>query len=76
MMADRDRASLDRRERPWPVVVHPLHEHGAEEEPTSMTAEQRFEQVWILSARMWELTGRPLPTYTRSEMPIRIQQRV
>ena len=25
--------------------------------------------VWLLSARMWELTGRPFPSYRRDEMP-------
>lgn len=28
--------------------------------------------VWELSARMWELTGRPLPSYTRGTMPGRV----
>jgi len=26
--------------------------------------------VWELSARMWELGGRPVPAYTRATMPI------
>lgn len=33
---------------------------------------QRVEMVWELSARMWELTGKPVPAYTREQIPIRI----
>jgi hypothetical protein len=73
-MADRDRASLDRRERPWPVVVHPLHEEPADG-PDAMTSAERVELVWTLSARMWELTGRPFPSYARSAMPVSIRRR-
>lgn len=36
------------------------------------TAEERVAMVEVLSARMWELTGRPSPTYTRATMPVRL----
>lgn len=36
------------------------------------TAVERLAMVHELSRRMWELSGRPLPSYTRSEMPVRI----
>jgi hypothetical protein len=75
-MADHDRANFDRRDRPWPVVVHPVRDHGAHEAVDSLSPEQLFELVRVLSARMWELTGRPFPAYARSEMPIRVQRRV
>src|SRR5581483_7518425 len=34
------------------------------------TPEERVAMVAILSRRMWELTGRPVPTYSRREMPV------
>ena len=36
------------------------------------TAEERLEMVAELSKRMWELTGKPWPSYSRSEMPGRV----
>ncbi len=40
----------------------------------STSAEERIAMVDVLSRRMWELTGRPLPTYDRAHMPGRIQR--
>lgn len=36
------------------------------------TAAERFEMVQQLSARMWELTGRPVAQYSRSTVPVRV----
>ena len=38
----------------------------------STSAEERIAMVEVLSRRMWELTGRPFPTYDRAHMPGRI----
>jgi hypothetical protein len=73
-MTHRDDASAARRNRPWPVVVRSIREEPADEWGT-MTSEERVALVWTLSARMWELTGRPFPSYKRSEMPVRIRRR-
>ena len=40
-----------------------------------LTPADRFELVATLSRRMWELTGRPFPNYTRAEMPGRVIRR-
>lgn len=36
------------------------------------TPEQRLAAVTALTAEAWRLAGRPLPTYTRATMPIRL----
>ena len=38
----------------------------------STTAAERFAMVALLSERMWELTGRPVPSYSRAEIPARV----
>lgn len=37
---------------------------------SNTTVDQRLEMVDVLSRRMWELSGRPVPVYSRSEMPV------
>ena len=56
----------------WPVSVFPLGHEPGDDLSDVTTAEQRIEMVWELTARMWELTGWPVPTYTRAEMPGRV----
>jgi hypothetical protein len=36
------------------------------------TAAERVEMVGLLSRRMWEISGRPMPSYARSETPGRV----
>lgn len=50
-------------------------ERPGDEVLDDLTPEERLELVAELSARMWELTGRPLPDYSRSEMPVRVVRR-
>ena len=38
----------------------------------STTVEDRLAMVDALSKRMWEITGRPLPSYARAEIPAKI----
>lgn len=54
----------------WTARVYRLGEEPTEDLSAVTTAEQRLNLVWELTARMWGLTGRPLPTYARGEMPI------
>ena len=56
----------------WPVRVYRLGEEPSDDLSGSTTPEQRLEMVAELSERMWELSGRPVPSYTRSEMPVRV----
>ena len=39
------------------------------------TPEQRLELLAEASHTGWALTGRPLPSYTRAEMPVRVFRR-
>lgn len=38
----------------------------------STTVEERLLMVDALSKRMWELTGRPVPTYLRAKIPTKV----
>lgn len=38
------------------------------------TVDERLALVQELSARMWRLSGKPVPTYTRREMPVRLSK--
>lgn len=55
-----------------PVRVYRLGEEPGDDLSASTTPEQRIEMVAELSRRMWELSGRPAPTYPRSRMPGRV----
>lgn len=59
-----------------PVRVFRLGDEPAGDDlSSSTTADERLEMVTELSRRMWELTGRAMPAYTRAEMPIRVVRR-
>lgn len=49
-----------------------LGESDPEDLSTSTTAEARLEMVRDLSERMWCLTGKPFPSYSRSEIPVQV----
>ncbi len=69
---DRDHSAIPRDPTRWPVRVFRLGEEPGDDLSATTTPGQRLEMVWTLRDRMWELTGRPIPTYSRSEMPIKI----
>lgn len=59
--------------------VHPARIRALEEPPRDdlsdvTSAEERIAMVAVLSRRMWELTGRPWPGYTRSSMPVELRR--
>ena len=58
----------------WPVRRYRLGEEPADDLSASTTPEERLEMVAVLSRRMWELTGRPTPTYRRDQMPARVMR--
>jgi len=37
---------------------------------SSTTVQERVAMVAVLSRRMWEITGQPWPSYSRSEIPV------
>ena len=60
----------------WQARVYRLGEEPPGDDLSAVTtAEQRLEMVWELTAWMWELSGQPLPSYSRAEMPIRVVRR-
>ncbi|MGH7534017.1 MAG: hypothetical protein ACREMG_00380 [Gemmatimonadales bacterium] len=66
-----DPSPRDRR-RDWPVRILRLGDEPSDDLSRITTPEERLAMVWELSARMWELTGQALPSYTRATMPGRV----
>jgi hypothetical protein len=52
--------------------VYRLGEEPGDDLSALTTPEQRLAMVTVLSRRMWELTGRPVPSYERASMPGRV----
>jgi len=62
--------------RNWQAHVFRLGEEPPGDDLSAVTtAEQRLEMVWELTAWMWELSGQPLPSYSRADMPVRVIRR-
>lgn len=57
---------------PRTVRVFRLGQEPADDLSSLTTAEQRLAMVALLTHRMWELTGRPVPSYQRASMPGRV----
>jgi hypothetical protein len=57
------------------VSVFRLGEEPGDDLSQTTTAEERLRMLHELSARMWELTGRPMPAYERANIPIRVLRR-
>lgn len=45
---------------------------GDEDLSDSTTVEQRLGMMWELAQGAWALTGSPMPSYSRAEMPGRV----
>ncbi len=58
-----------------PVRIYRLGEEPPDTWLSSTTAAARFEMVAELSARMFEIGGRPAPSYTRALMPVQVVRR-
>ena len=52
--------------------VVPLDSDEAGDARVAGTASERLAVLAELSRRMWELTKRPLPTYSRKTIPVRL----
>lgn len=68
MQEDATRTKIDSRE----VRVYRLGEEPRDDLSADTTAEERLAILSELSERAWALTGRPVPTYERSDIPIRV----
>lgn len=69
---ERDHSTTRRDPTLWPIRIFRLGEEPGDDLSDTTTPGQRLEMVWTLRDRMWELTGQPIPTYSRSEIPIKI----
>jgi hypothetical protein len=54
------------------VRIVPLRSDESGDGRVGGSAEDRLGLVGELSRRMWELTGSPLPAYTRQTMPVKL----
>jgi hypothetical protein len=59
----------------WVANVYRLGDAPGDDLSATTTAEERLAMVEILSARMWELTGKPIPLIPRAELPVRVVRR-
>ena len=64
----------DGERRPVPVRVYRLGEEPGDDLSASTTPEERLAMVWELTMRAWALSGRPIPSYERSEMPVVVRR--
>jgi hypothetical protein len=55
----------------WPIRRYRLGEEPGDDLSASTTAEERLAMVWLLTLDAWASAGKALPTYARSETPIR-----
>jgi hypothetical protein len=55
-----------------PIRITRLGDDSGDDLSATTTVEERIAMVAVLSARMWELTGWRLPSYTRATMPVRV----
>jgi hypothetical protein len=54
----------------WPGLKTTLAEApGTEDLSATTTAEQRLAMMWELTLGAWALTGKPMPDYSRANMP-------
>jgi len=56
--------------RAWPVRAYRLGAEPPDDLSASTTAAERLAMMWPLAMEAWELTGRPLPQYARSEIAV------
>lgn len=57
------------------VRIHRLGEEPEDDLSNVTSPTQRLEMVEVLSRRMWSLTGRTRPAYTRAQLPVRVIRR-
>ncbi len=70
-MNEARRARANARRRDWIASAHRLEESPAAQ---AGSASERVVSVWQITLDTWALSGRSLPDYKRSEMPIQRRQ--
>lgn len=67
-----DEALARRRVRAgWPVRKYRLGEEPVDD-LSAFTVEERLAMTWQMTTDAWASAGLPMPSYSRSEMPIRV----
>lgn len=69
---DLDAAERARRRRDWPIRSYTLGSEPGDDLSATTTAEERLAMMWPLALEAWALTGKPMPEYSRSTMPVRV----
>jgi hypothetical protein len=59
----------------WIAQAYHLADAPGDDLSATTTAAERLEMVAILSARMWELTGKSAPLYSRETVPVQVVRR-
>lgn len=65
-------SGMSRKRPDMTARVVPLGSKEAGEPPTPSSPEERIALVHALTREAWELAGRPIPDYSRDEMPIAV----
>ena len=58
----------------WPGAKARLGDEDASAAPRDASPSELFGMVWRLTLDAWAMTGQPLPTYTRANMPGRMSR--
>jgi hypothetical protein len=56
----------------WPIRRYRLGHEPPDDLSDSTTPEERIAMMWPLAREGWLLAGRPLPMYSRENLPSRI----
>ena len=55
-----------------PVRIRHLNDPPEDDLSDVLGLVERIELVWVLSRRMWEITGQPVPAYDRTSIPVHV----
>jgi hypothetical protein len=56
----------------WPIRRFRLGDEPGDDLSETTTPTERIAMMWALAQEGWLLSGRPLPTYGRTDMPSRL----
>jgi hypothetical protein len=69
---EQERDARRRARASWPIHRYQLGEEPSDDLSDSTTPGERIAMMWPLAVAAWQLAGRPLPTYDRSQIPGRL----
>jgi len=73
---DDARSERARARATWPIRKLRLDQEGEGDDLSATSSvEERLSMMWPLALDAWATSGKPLPTYERSEMPGRVLRR-